>query len=479
MKNIASYVFLATTVFGLYSCNKELDALPKGSRIDKIAVFDQASAQQVLNGAYYAFANAANVRGTEMTRWGTNQQEPATTAGYLGDGSFGASPLEDNRMDRALGYWNESYVLISATNSTIKGVEELADSKFVMKKKSEILGEARFLRAYGHFKLLSYYGQWYDIASPLGVLIRDEPSTLGNISKARGSVKESYDFILSDLDYAIANAPETNDKFYATKWAAMVLKMRVLMCRGAASDYATIISLANAVMAGPYKLEGNPKDIFYSKGLSSEEVILGVQPQANQQTFYAAKSLAYASGRVIAKPKLKNLFANDPRKDWMVGNASTKVPNVEMYYFTKYIKQDGTPSQLSEVDYAIRLVEVHLLKAEAIVRSNGNIQDAKDIIHAIQSKSGITATINTAPYLAIQNAPNNAALLVEIYKETVKNLVAEDGMEWLALLRLPLVTITGMQPTLKTQNQFILAVPVSEFRLNPSFGEQNPGYPRS
>ena len=478
MKTIYKYLAFAALTISIQACEKELSALPKNSKVDEITILDQATAQTALNGAYYTFANATQIK----TDWQDHQIIPSSLAGYLGYG-FGTQPYEENRNGSLSTFWTESYVLLNTTNGVLKGLNALADNKFTGNRKKEMIAEAHFLRAYAHFKLLSYYGEWFKPTSTLGILLRDELSTLSNIDKSRSTVAESYNAILTDLDDAIANAPTTNANYYATNWAAMALKMRVLMSRGQTADYAAVISLANAITTtSTYVLENNAEDIFHTKGLSSKEVILGIQPQALQTTDPYSKSKQYwpgASALYVAKPALRTLYANDPRLNWMIGspNPSTSSPNT--YYFSKYYKENTAPSTLSETDYAIRLTEIYLLKAEAIVRSGGSLSDAKALVHTIQSKAGITVTVNNTNYLAVENAGTADVLLVEIYKETVRSLVAEDGMDWMALLRLPFATVQQIKPTITNQIQYILPVPLDEFKYNPSFGDQNPGYSRN
>lgn len=79
-------------------------------------------------------------------------------------------------------------------------------------------------------------------------MLRDELSTISNIAKPRSTVKDSYDFILADLNDAIVNGPEEKSRVYVTKWAAMALKMRVLMSRGKAADYTTLIGLSDKIV---------------------------------------------------------------------------------------------------------------------------------------------------------------------------------------------------------------------------------------
>ncbi|TKC07045.1 RagB/SusD family nutrient uptake outer membrane protein [Pedobacter frigoris] len=476
MNTLYRYMTFVMLMLTLYACKKELGVLPKNAKVDANTILDQGTAQIALNGAYYRFANATITK----TAWQEHELKPAMLAGYMGMYSSILAE-EENRNDRAsINYWAETYVLLNATNGVIRGVNALPDAKFTGTRKKEIIAEARFLRAYAHFKLLTFYGEWYKPDSELGALLRDELSTLSNIPKKRSTVQQSYDYILADLDEVIASAPATAPTHYVTKWAGMALKMRVLMCRGAAADYPVIISLANTlIQSSPYQLEAVAEDVFHKNGLASKEVILGVKPQANQEKETYSRSAQYfpgASSLYVAKAPLNTLFGSDPRKSWIIGSAR---PKAGYYYFTKYMKEGGVSSALTESYYALRLTEIYLLKAEAIVRSGGSLGDAKAVVHEIQAKAGITALVNNTSYLAVEAANTPATLLVQIFNETVKSLIAEDGMEWLAMLRLPFDTVKSLKPTITTQVQYILPVPKDEFLYNPIFGEQNTGYSKN
>lgn len=484
MRKLFKYIIICSIVVCFYACKKDLSAPPQNAKVDGNTILDQATAQIALNGVYYNFANATTIK----TSWQMHEIIPASFAGYIQNG-LGPSPMDLNQTytytTPTQGYWLECYKTLNAANGLIKGVTALDDNKFTNNRKKSIIAEAHFLRAYAHFKLLNFYGEWYKPDSKLGILLRDETSSLSNISKARSSVKDSYDFIINDLDDAIANAPATNVNYYVTKWAAMALKMRVLICRAAAGDYTLIINLANTIIQNsPYTLEAKQEDIFHSKGLSSSEIILGIKPQSLQATAPYSKSLQYypiASSLYVASLSLKNIYANDPRLNWMIGTAT---PNTAKYapnttYFMKYILQGGIPTTVSESDYPLRLTEVYLLAAESIVRSGGDMAAAKTLVHTIQSKAAITATVNNTNYLAVESANTTDLMLFEIYKETVRSMVAEDGSEWNALLRLPLTTVMQIKPTITSQNQYILPIPANEFLYNPLFGDQNPGYSKN
>lgn len=477
MKRIYIYLVFSVVITAFYSCKDQLNALPKNSKTEENTILDQATSQIALNGVYYTFANATNIK----NGWQQHQIFPARLSGYMQYGYGLQSAYDENQNGSSTTpFWVESYKSLNAANGLIKGVSALADNKFTGNRKKEMLAEARFIRAYGHFRILIYYAEWFKPASALGVLLRTELSTLTNVQKARSTVKESYDFILADLDEAIANGPSANPAYYTTKWAAMALKMRVLMCRGNAGDYTEVISLANNIITNsPYALEANAIDIFRSKGLSSKEVIMGLQPQALQAADFYSKTKQYypgASSLFVATASLKNLYANDPRGAWMVGTANPSASAPNTFYFTKYAAQGVTASSLTETDYAMRLTEVYLLKAEAIVRSGGSLEDAKALVHTIQARAGITATDNNTNYLAVEAAGTAETMLIELYKETSRSMIGEDGQEWLALLRLPFAIVKQLRPTIKDQIVYIFGVPADEFLYNPIFGDQNPGY---
>lgn len=474
MKRFLIYSILFALLTGPSSCKKELNAPPKNSKVDINAIVDEQSAQVALNGVYYRLAG---VTADNITDWTTHQVFPGMLAGTLGYG-FGAFPEESNdnvNSQYASSVWSENYLIINAANGVINGVNGLADNAFTGNRKKDILGQARFLRAYADFKLLSYFGEWYKSGSSYGVLLRDELSTLSNIPKARSSVDDSYTSILADLDYAIANAPETGPNYYATKWAAMALKMRVLMSRGQTQDYTEVVTLGNTIMqSGSYSLEANLKDLFYLKGLSSKEVILGIKPQPGQELFYYILSRDYypfASAGFVATKTLNDLLQNDPRGTWMIGPKTPyQAYSPNTYYFTKYIAYGGKPSQNSETSYPIRLSEVYLLTAEATIRSGGSLSTARNLIETVMSHAGVT------DFSAVENAATPDDLLLQNFYEIERNLSGEDGIEWMALLRLPFATVKQLRPTITSQTQYIFPIPHDEFQLNPTIGDQNPGY---
>jgi hypothetical protein len=478
MKQLLKYISIAVCCVALTSCEKELSEPPANARVEGTAITDQRSAQVALNGVYYRFAN---VTSENITYWRSHHIPGGLLSGMLGYG-FGAGADEENN-NASSGYtggiWSENYLMINAANGVIEGVNTLADNKFAGKRKIEIVAESRFLRAYGHFKLLTYFAEWNNLQSKNGVLIRDKFTVLSEVQKTRSTVADTYTQILTDLDFAITNAPVSNQGLYATKWAAMALKMRVLLTRGQQADFPEANTLGNTLIStGPHKLEPNLKDVFHSKGLSSTEVLLGVKAQAGQELLYSNLSNSYlpeSFSLFAAKQTLIDLFSDDdPRKSWMFG----ALPPYDyispgLSAFQKYVPSGGLPTQLSETSYAFRLSEVYLMRAEALLRAaSPDIATAKTLVKTVMGTAGVT------DFSSIDNAGTVAEMRLQTFYETARNLTGEDGIEWLALMRLPFAQVQQLRPTITTAVQFYFPVPLNEFDSNPLFGDQNQGYAR-
>lgn len=465
MKQIVIYILSFLGIITQTSCDDQLNALPSQSKVEGNVIVDQKSAEVALNGVYYRFAQGGDDRDTPSTLWGYSQEiVPAYLSGYITrtNGGYLDENAEVQATDgSASGIWSYCYSLINAANGVIKQMEPLPASMFEADRKAEIIAEAKMMRAYGHYNLLRYFTQFYNTESEFGALLREEFVTTGNIAQKRSSVEATYNFILEDLEEAIKNAPLENKNIYGNRWIAKAIKARVLILRGKTEDHEEVITLTSDIIEhGPYELEEHLHDIFETKGLTSKEVMLGIQPLPNQVKRHDSY-LYNNKAEYKATALFRELLKDDPREEWMIGKLN---PTDTIYGITKYV------GDKIEECYAIRLTEMYLLKAEAMIRSGKNIDDAREILKTIMGHAGIT------DFTKINAVTDRNELLFEIYKETVKNLMFEDGIEWSMLTRFPIETILKVKPAIREINYIILPVPADEFEKNPTIGDQNPGY---
>jgi hypothetical protein len=476
-KNI-KYILAVFAASFLWSCKKELNVFPTTSEVDGNVIVDTKSAITVLNGVYYRFANSGtDVNLVPSVKWtDLNEILPSELAGSLtnssGDDGVYSLTLNSQSFDAA-SMWTYGYQLVNAANGFLKNVAPVTTIPTATKK--QMIAEAKFLRAFGDAELLLYYGQYYDASSKYGIILRDEFVSSTNINLPRSTVAQTYTAILADLSAAIPDLPQANTTaYYANASAAKLLEARVLINRGASGDYAQVISLTNDVITnGGFTLEPNNEDIFLTKGFSSTEVILGVQPYATE-TYKFQQNQFY--GQFPASASFVTLIANDPRNQWVdrTDNGGTvyggyygPINEITKYYSGNTVNPVETP--LSEDCYAFRLTEAYLLNAEAITLSGGNLSTAKTLLETVEGHAGIS------DFSDITAATTASQLQLLVAEEEIKNFFSEAGQDWFALRRLPLATAATIQPALKSVNQFILPIPNIEITANSQV-IQNPGY---
>jgi len=471
-KKYTNYLIVVLTSALSWSCKKELNVFPTTSEVDGNVIIDTKSAETVLNGVYYRFADAGvDNNNVPTVLWSeVNEAIPSEMANTIYNNSDNViSSLTFNSQTPAVAtIWTYGYALVNAADGFIKNATPV--TKIPIATKTEMLAEARFLRAFGNSELLLYYGQYYDPTSKYGIILRNEFVDANNINLPRTSVAAAYTSILNDLDTAILSLPVQNTAaYYANASAAKLLKARVLINRGAAGDYAEVISLTNDVITnGPFALEDSLKDVFLSKGFTSKEVILGVQPYPNETLKYLNNQFYY---QFPLSDSLVSSLSNDPRNKWyyhMINSAYYGViPRLDKYYSGDTLNVAETP--LSETCYAFRLTEAYLLEAEAITLSNGNLATAKALLETVEGHAGIK------DFTAITNANTQPALQLLIVKEEMKNFFSENGADWFAVRRLPFATAQTLLPALKVVNQLTMPIPYSETSINNQI-IQNPGY---
>ena len=474
--NIISKSILMLLMVSLLACNKQLNVLPTTSEVDGSVVTDLQSARTALNGVYYRFANAgADYNSVPVVQWYSVQEGLPSELSGLVTYPYGGSGFTDHTFN-ATSYgvgtiWVYGYNLLNAANGFLKN---LASAKTISAgDKNEMTAEALFFRAFAHATLLLYYGQYYDSTSQYGIIIRNDFVTASTVSLARSGVGEAYGAILSDLDNAIAGLPEeSTQKYYTNVWAAKLLKARLLINRGTAADYTDVISLTKDIINnGPFTLEDSTKDIFLEKGISSNEVMLGLQPYDKGTPKYT-DYLYYNT--YVGTDSLAARFENDPRAGWMFQTIENPYYGGNEYLFKKYYPGDASnpsPNSVTEFSYAFRLTEAYLLEAEALTASGGDMAEAKSLLKTVLGHAGFT------DFAKVDSESTGAGLLQQIIEEEMKNFVSESGQDWFAIRRLTLSTLQTLLPVIHSKDQLLLPIPQTEITANGKLaGHQNPGY---
>lgn len=127
------------------------------------------------------------------------------------------------------GYWSNGYQLIRNINVLIQDLPAYIGQ---INGAEEWLAEARFLRAYTYFAMVHRYGGVPILAEP-----QPNDATEEELWVPRSSHEASIDFILEDLNYAMANMTPRKVNGRANRYVAAAFKSRVALYAASVARY--------------------------------------------------------------------------------------------------------------------------------------------------------------------------------------------------------------------------------------------------
>ncbi|WP_159433462.1 RagB/SusD family nutrient uptake outer membrane protein [Flavobacterium saccharophilum] len=480
------------------SCDltKDLDEYePLYSLPAETAISDESSAELALTGVYAILQQkgGANPQNSMIgsTLSGINAGGyPAFL--YAEDYSLMANnPITDG--DIVAGIYAGQYTMINRANWVISGVEKLTANNFVNdNRQAEIVGEAKILRAVGHFYLLRLYGQFYDINSEYGVNVRLEPARDATVHP-RISVGETYDAIIKDLDDGIASAPALRTKYYVNKTFAKGLKAKVLLYMG---KYAEAAALAKDVMQNSganFALTPTFTELFNHRSgntIKNSESLFSIYADDNETLGNGAFWSVFAG----VSDWYYNLAKNGSMTvgGQVIKYDQNRIPFMETgtYIFQgagingnmKFAQFTG-PDAIFDTLYYLRMAEMYLIYAEAAARSTNSVPaDALTALNAIRIRSGATTTGGNG-FVTYPSSISYAQFLEAVRIEKMMELGTEFGEEWFDLVRYDYADGFGtgfkasdVKPTATNSDKFILPIPAISIKTGKGIIKQNPTY---
>lgn len=408
------------------------------------------------------------------------------------------------------GIWLNNYTLIFRTNVFINAAEQITpnpDDPAEQEAYDRALGEAYALRAYGHSKLLAYFGADLSDRSSLGVPVVDFVPSPSD-QPARNTVGEVYDAIYADLDEAerlFIAADPSYDVFFISQPFVDALRARVAAYEGNTS---LMVSSANAVLADfSLPTSANPTDyndlwedisipdfgeLIFKLDVTSNNDALSNIWNVNRSDLTG--SPVFEMGRSVYNEYAATETSNgDIRPAIFLDPTST----IDSNYATAPNPQDsdvlvvdkypgdatlpGLGGGLRNDIKVFRTVEMHFILAEAAVR-NGDLVEAERQVRLVRNAR------YTTPASVITYA-NETEAWQDILLERQKELWGE-GHRYIDIKRLGRVANQGYErdpidcslyaapgcnlaPTdFRTQ---YLPIPLNEINGNPGI-TQNQGY---
>jgi hypothetical protein len=470
------YLILFILLFlPLAGCRKLIEVDPPYTQQSAENVFNNdATAIAAITGIYYNLSRnslGANDLTSVSLLTGLSGDELIL---YNGSNNNRLKAYYSNQLTSTIesnGIWTSAYTTIYTINSALENLSK--SSKLSSQVRQQLIGEAKFLRAFYYFYLVNLYG---DV--PL-VLTTDYSV---NAKLPRSSVQDDYNQIVSDLNDSKALLSEnylnssllqsTTERVRPTKWAAIAMLARVYLYQKqwANAEREATELIANTTL---YRLETIDK-VFSS---NNSEAIWQLQPinqgwNTEDARFYIVPLTGFSEAwPVYLSKKLLDTFQSDDlrKPNWIAKYTDINVtPNVDYYYAYKY-KNATLNNPITEYSVVLRMAEIYLIRAEARAQQD-KLPEAADDLDAIRLRAGLTR-------IAISSKEN---LITAIYHERQVELFTEWGHRWLDLKRTAKVdevmsTVTPQKSGTWTTNWQLYPVPQIELDRDPNL-TQNPGY---
>ena len=301
MKKIFSYILAASIVFGFTSCDGIFDSLEgdltKMSASDLTAT--EAGLDRLMSTLYQSIPMGAF---SELDKNTPIANDSAGGSGYTGG-------VYNNSI------WNYTYV--RDINFFLKSIDEALEKGVISQATYDSYkGEALFIRAYYYFVNVRYYGGVPIVTEPLDDYF-DGGENAG-LYIPRSTEKETWDFVLSELDEAARLLPESRSTgaYRATKWAALGLKSRVALWAASVSKYwnrAAIGSNYEAVKDKLAYMEASYASNYYQQCIQASEAIIN----SGQFKLYGAKPGSVAE----AVKNYEDLFQSRKNDEFIFGRS--------------------------------------------------------------------------------------------------------------------------------------------------------------
>ncbi|MEO5563417.1 MAG: RagB/SusD family nutrient uptake outer membrane protein, partial [Chitinophagaceae bacterium] len=243
------------TMITIISCDKNLDKTDPNAVVVEQFFKNSAELQSGTN-AIYSVLHGGNLVGREwFFLHDTRSDEVAT----------GGSQLESPRAQLLTGVhdptngvmngvWNALYILIHRANTVISKGPDVTDNATL---RDRCIAEAKFLRGWAYFELLSQWGP---------VPIYTTPATGADSYQPRAKEDDVYALIISDLQAAATALPAKSgiEKGRATNAAANAMLGRVFMQKGDYTAAKTALLKIPTAGADGYRLRDRYLDNFES-----------------------------------------------------------------------------------------------------------------------------------------------------------------------------------------------------------------------
>jgi len=473
MKN--NIVILAVLSLLFVGCADQLERFPVDELVEETAFQTVTDLQLGVNAFIGNYAPttlvAHNSIFTDNVKVGTNNggQELAALAQIL----------NADQGDRGL--WAARYGLINDINRVLAAAGSIAPSAAEEEQYDNILAQCYAFRALAHWELLLYYG--FDVTNPDAPGVPYVDFVSPDATPARNTTSEVLEGIQSDLTEANALlAGVTPDINFATQDFVSFLRARIALETG---DYTGAITIANGLI-GSYPL-ATPGQYFnmFNEDADVTEVIWRYD---NVQGFnynmagvwhFTGSGTLSESGFMEMSNGLYNTFdPNDVR--FAVNFASVSNLGAGEILIGKYPPNADT--QFINDFKAMRISEIHLIKAEAHARLNQLGEAAQSVFNVRDARflTSVPAITYTNQLEAMMDILAERRLELAFEGHRYNDIKRMRDITNMGIVRDPLDCGANSAAAAPcelpaTSEKWVFPVPQTEINANPNI-EQAPGY---
>ena len=328
------------------------------------------------------------------------------------------------------GGWTGLYNVIAQCNTVINAIQQQASPSISATDKNAAIAEARFIRAVAYYHLAVYWG-----AVPI---IEDNTKLIAHPLLYRNIVSDVYKFVINDLDFAVQNLPNTDAAGRVTTWSAQGMLGKVYLTvaglghSGGTRDQALLDSAqkyaGNVCKNSGLSLLPSYYNLFRAQYNDNPESLFALQWTAGVGYGNGNDWLTYSPSNDINPQKTGAWTALAPTWDFYqnynwkdtVRRLATIFRNGDYYpelnaagggytatgvSMKKHIigneKDNNAPTMdiWSSIEHnaILRLADVYLVYAEAILGNNASTTDANALLYF--NKVRARAGVDPAPML--------------------------------------------------------------------------------
>lgn len=355
--------------------------------------------------------------------------------------------------------WKGLYNVILFANSIINDIPPVCSGSITPADINRAVAEARAMRGYCHYMLAEV---WHDVP----VMANNTKTIMdGNFDLPRNTQESVYRFAMEDLDFAVANLPETDEDAYrldSRKARALRAKLAVTMAAHTDYGYDREALYAKAAEDALYVIENTQAltDIDFSTLFDVEanngpESILAIQCAVQGYSYGNAHNVAWSRSSVIADQtwgagkgptlSLQKMYdLNDKRRMWTYMTNGDYYPMLNRAgggYTYNYVSRDDSGDVLEDKNEMLAHIKKYIIGKGADCNGNVGIdQDAANNIYLmrladvyltyVEAKMGTASSTSDPTAMKYYNMVRQRAGVTEASSVTYVELLKERRREF-------------------------------------------------